>query len=72
MQTVGGLGGITKDEAVIETMNAVGMHDWYKEKKLAGIQVVGMRRTGLPHMTMWITGCVSDVYVVGAEGGTWD
>jgi hypothetical protein len=40
---------------------------------LAGIQVVGTRRVGLPHMIMWITGCVSDVYVfVGAEGGTWD
>lgn len=52
MQMVGGLDGITTDEAIIGTAKAVWIHDW-KGKALPvarGMQVVGTRRIGLPHM----------------------
>ena len=49
---VGDLDGITTDEAIIGTMKAVGIHDWHGETMPMGMQVVGTRRIGLPHMIM--------------------
>ena len=53
MQMVGGLGGIsTTDEVIIGTAKVVWIHDW-KGKAVPvarGMQVVGTKRIGLPHM----------------------
>ena len=59
-QTVG-LGGITMGETMIGAMKAVGIHDWHGETMLVGMQVVGTRRIGLPHM---ITVCGLVVWVM--------
>jgi hypothetical protein len=39
-----------------------------------GMQVVGTRRIGLPHMIMWWTSCVSEICVCGCgmrNAGVW-